>query len=233
MIDTINTEESLSRIIIVIDIKTDAPARKRGRPRVLDRDVGLDVASRLFWEHGYEGTSIADLTKAMGITPPSLYATFGSKEELYKQALDQCIEREGKCRGEALQTEKTAYEAIAFYLHDVVQGITQPDKPHGCIVSTAVLQHSEENESVARDVAARREAAMQAIKMRFDRAVCEGELPADTDTDTLARFYMAVVQGMSAQAYDGACRERLKQLADVALSAWPGDPAYQKPKPEA
>ncbi|MCT7665964.1 TetR/AcrR family transcriptional regulator [Shinella kummerowiae] len=217
----------------MIDIKTDAPARKRGRPRVLDRDVGLDVAARLFWEHGYEGTSIADLTKAMGITPPSLYATFGSKEELYKQALDQCIEREGKCRGEALQTEKTAYEAIAFYLHDVVQGITQPDKPHGCIVSTAVLQHSEENESVARDVAARREAAMQAIKLRFDRAVCEGELPADTDTDTLARFYMAVVQGMSAQAYDGACRERLKQLADVALSAWPGDPAYRKPKPEA
>nr|WP_276553733.1 TetR/AcrR family transcriptional regulator [Shinella kummerowiae] len=199
----------------------------------MDRDVGLDVAARLFWEHGYEGTSIADLTKAMGITPPSLYATFGSKEELYKQALDQCIEREGKCRGEALQTEKTAYEAIAFYLHDVVQGITQPDKPHGCIVSTAVLQHSEENESVARDVAARREAAMQAIKLRFDRAVCEGELPADTDTDTLARFYMAVVQGMSAQAYDGACRERLKQLADVALSAWPGDPAYRKPKPEA
>lgn len=233
MIDTINTEKSLSRIIIVIDTKKDAPARKRGRPRVLDRDVGLDVAARLFWEHGYEGTSIADLTKAMGITPPSLYATFGSKEELYKQALDQCIEREGKCRGEALQTEKTAYEAIVFYLHDVVQGITQPDKPHGCIVSTAVLQHSEENESVARDVAARREAAMQAIKMRFDRAVCEGELPADTDTDTLARFYMAVVQGMSAQAYDGACRERLKQLADVALSAWPGDPAYQKPKPEA
>lgn len=217
----------------MIDTKTDAPARKRGRPRVLDRDVGLDVAARLFWEHGYEGTSIADLTKAMGITPPSLYATFGSKEELYKQALDQCIEREGKCRGEALQTEKTAYEAIAFYLHDVVQGITQPDKPHGCIVSTAVLQHSEENESVARDVAARREAAMQAIKMRFDRAVCEGELPADTDTDTLARFYMAVVQGMSAQAYDGAGRERLKQLADVALSAWPGDPAYRKPKPEA
>lgn len=233
MIDTINTEKSLSRIIIVIDIKNDAPARKRGRPRVLDRDIGLDVAARLFWEHGYEGTSIADLTKAMGITPPSLYATFGSKEELYRQALDHCIEQESKCRGEALQTETTAYEAIAFYLHDVVRGITQPDKPRGCIVSTAVLQHSEENESVAQDVAARRDVAMQAIKTRFDRAVCEGELPTGADTEALARFYMAVVQGMSAQAYDGACRERLNQLADIALSAWPGDPAYRKQKPGA
>lgn len=217
----------------MIDTKYDAPARKRGRPRVLDRDVGLDVAARLFWEHGYEGTSIADLTKAMGITPPSLYATFGSKEELYRQALDHSIEREGKCRDEALQTETTAYEAIAFYLHDVAQGITQPDKPRGCMVSTAVLQHSEENEPIARDVAARREVAMLAIKTRFDRAVCEGELPPDTNTDALARFYMAVVQGMSAQAYDGTCRERLQQLADIALSAWPGGLAHRKPKPEA
>lgn len=213
------------------DIKKDAPARKRGRPRVLDRDVGLDVAARLFWEHGYEGTSIAELTKAMGVTPPSLYATFGSKEELYRQALDHTIERESKRRCEALQAEMTAYEAIAFYLYDVVQGISDPDKPRGCIVSTAVLQHSEENKSVARDVAARREVSIQTVKARFDRAVSEGELPADTDTDALARFYAAVVQGMAAQACDGACTERLKRLADIALSAWPGDPAYRKAKP--
>jgi TetR/AcrR family transcriptional regulator, copper-responsive repressor len=196
--------------------------RRRGRPRTLDREAGLEIAARLFWQHGYEGTSIADLTQAMGITPPSLYAAFGSKEDLYRQALDHTIERESKGRSEALQGEMPAYDALAFYLRDVVQGITDPGKPRGCIVSTAVLQHAEENESVATTVAARREASLQALKARFQRAINEGELPADTDIDALAHFYGAVVQGMSAQACDGACTKRLMQVVEVALSAWPG-----------
>ncbi|QRM34028.1 TetR/AcrR family transcriptional regulator [Microvirga sp. VF16] len=200
----------------------DEPTRKRGRPRMLDREAGLEIAARLFWQHGYEGTSIADLTQAMGITPPSLYAAFSSKEELYRQALDHTIERESKRRSEVLQGEMSAYDALEFYLRDVVQGITNPDKPRGCIVSTAVLQHAKENESVATAVAARREVSLQALKTRFHRAINEGELPTDTDTDALARFYAAVVQGMSAQACDGACTERLMQIVDIALSAWPG-----------
>jgi AcrR family transcriptional regulator len=198
------------------------PPKKRGRPRTLDRDVGLGVAARLFWEHGYEGTSIADLTAAMGVTPPSLYATFGSKEELYNQALDHAVERESKARTDALQGNMSAYEALSFYLHDVATGISRPDDPRGCIVSTAVVQCAAENEPVAKSVAARREAAIKAIRDRFDRAVVEGELAAGTDTDSLARFYGAFVQGMSVQACDGACTERLKRLVDIALSAWPG-----------
>ena len=189
---------------------------------MLDREAGLEIAARLFWQHGYEGTSIADLTQAMGIAPPSLYAAFGSKEELYRQALDHEIERQSKSRSEVLEGGMSAYDALAFYLRDVVQGITNPDRPRGCIVSTAVLQHAKENETVAEAVAARREASVQALKSRFMRAINEGELPADTDTDVLARFYAAVVQGMSAQACDGACTERLMQIVDVALSAWPG-----------
>ncbi|WP_425903473.1 TetR/AcrR family transcriptional regulator [Agrobacterium radiobacter] len=196
--------------------------RKRGRPRLLDRNAGLDVAARLFWERGYEGTSIADLTHAMGITPPSLYATFGSKEELFRLALDHSIAQQSQRRSEMLQAKIPAYEALATYLYDIAEGDTQPDKPRGCIVSTAVLQHSEENASVARTAAAWREAAMQILKTRFDRAVSEGELPEQTNTDTLARFYGAIIQGMSAQACDGACTARLKDLVDVALTAWPG-----------
>lgn len=196
--------------------------RKRGRPRVLDREAGLEVAARLFWAHGYEGTSIADLTQAMGVTPPSLYATFGSKAALYREALDHQIAQEARRRAEALGAAPTAYAALAFFLHDVAESISDPAQPRGCIVSTAVLQHAEENRTVARETAARREAAIQALKARFDAAVAEGELPAATDTDTLARFYGAVVQGMSVQACDGACTIRLKRLADLALAAWPG-----------
>jgi AcrR family transcriptional regulator len=198
------------------------PPKKRGRPRRLDRSVGLDVAARLFWEHGYEGTSIADLTAAMGVTPPSLYASFGSKEELYRMALDQAVESQSRARSEALQSDMSAYDALAFYLHDVANGISRPGDPPGCIVSTAVVQCAAENETVAKSVAARREAAIQAIRERFDRAVDEGELPAGTDTDSLARFYGAFVQGMSVQACDGACTDRLKRLVEIALSAWPG-----------
>lgn len=206
----------------MIDTKIDAPLRKRGRPRLLDKEAGLEIAATLFWEHGYEGTSIADLTQAMGVTPPSLYATYGSKEELYRQALDHAVGQQATRRNEVLQGEMPAFEALAFYLNDTVDGISNPAKPKGCMVSTAVLQHAEEIESVAKDVAARREASIQMVRARFDRAVEEGELPAGTDTDSLARFYGAVVQGMSAQACDGACTDTLKRLVEIALSAWPG-----------
>ncbi len=198
------------------------PIRKRGRPRVLDRDIGLDIAARLFWERGYEGTSTADLTRAMGINPPTLYSTFGSKEELYRQALEFSIARENSRRSEILQSDLATLDALRLFLYDIADGDTQPDKPRGCMVSTAVLQHAEENASVARMTAALREASIQTLKTRFDRAVELGELPVETDTDTLARFYGAIIQGMSAQACDGACNVRLKRLIDIALTAWPG-----------
>ncbi len=206
--------------------------RKRGRPRLLDRDAGLEIAARLFWEHGYEGTSIADLTQAMGVTPPSLYATFGSKEELYRQALDHAIEQQSRGRTEAMQNEASTYDALSVYLHDVAAGISNPEGPRGCIVSTAVVQHAQENEAVAKVTAARRDASIQCLKARFDAAIGTGELPPDTDTDSLARFYSALVQGMSVQACDGACTERLISLVAIALSAWPGDPSYRKGKTE-
>ncbi|RDI96837.1 TetR/AcrR family transcriptional regulator [Dyella solisilvae] len=202
--------------------------RKRGRPRLLDRDVGLDVAARLFWERGYEGTSIADLTEAMGVPPPSLYATFGSKEDLYRQALDHISQRENKAWLEAIQGKMSAHDAMAFFLHDAAARFTCPDKPRGCMVLNAVLQHAEKTESVAQLVAARRALGLQTIKARFDRAVAEGELAPGTDTDALACFYVVVVQGMSAQACDGASLATLKQLADIALSAWPMPAAHRQ-----
>lgn len=206
---------------------SEAP-RKRGRPRLLDRDVGLDVAARLFWEHGYEGTSIAELTKAMGITPPSLYATFGSKEQLFNAALDHASQRENRTRLEALAADIPAYDAIAFYLHDGAARFADPTTPPGCMVSTATLQHAEETASVARAVADRRSATIALVKARLDRAIREEELPVGTDTEALARYYGAIVQGMSAQSCDGASADVLRRLADIALSAWPGKKPARK-----
>ncbi len=197
-------------------------ARGRGRPRVFDRETGLAVAARLFWKQGYEGTSIADLTKAMGIKPPSLYAVFGSKEALYRQVLDYNADHESSRRVAALLDTPSAYEALAFYLHDTAEGVTQAGKPPGCMISTATVQHAEENRSVAADVARRRETAVRLMKERFDRAVEDGDLPPGTDTEAVAHFYSAVIQGMSVQACDGACTALLHRLVDVALQAWPG-----------
>lgn len=196
--------------------------RKRGRPRILDREKGLNIAAQLFWKHGYEGTSISDLTHAMNITAPSLYSTFGSKEELYQQAIDYHIDQDTQARLALLQKEDlSAYEAVKLYLYATADSMTNPDKPRGCMISTAVLQHAEENESVAQLVAVRRNNAIQLMKSRLNRAIQQNELASDTDTESLARFYLAVVQGMSAQACDGACNLRLKGLIDVALNAWP------------
>jgi AcrR family transcriptional regulator len=198
------------------------PARKRGRPRMMDKEAALAIAARLFWERGYEGTSIADLTKEIGITPPSLYASFGSKDELFKQALDLYVARETTQRHEMLENAASAYEGIEFYLNDAARSATQEGCPRGCAIATAVLQHAEENASVAEGVANRRRAAYDALHVRLERAVNEGDLPEGTDARGLARFYAAVVQGMAAQASDGACRDTLGEIIKVALSAWSG-----------
>jgi AcrR family transcriptional regulator len=121
------------------------------------------IAVRLFWERGYEGTSTADLTKAVGINPPTLYSMFGSKEELYRQALDFSIARETGRRLEILASDLPVYEALTLFLYDIADGDTQPDKPPGFVVSTAVLQHAEENASVAQMTAALREASKEEL----------------------------------------------------------------------
>ncbi|WP_242561707.1 MULTISPECIES: TetR/AcrR family transcriptional regulator [Pandoraea] len=216
-----DAKKKLSIIFIGIDIKMSVPGRKRGRPRLLDRDAGLEIAARLFWEHGYEGTSVADLTSAMGIPPPSLYAMYGSKDELFSQALDFASVRETKVGLEALQGKMAAREAVTLYLLDAAYRFADPGRPRGCMVSTAFLQYSEKSEDVARAVASRRELGLQTLKARLDRAIAEGELDRKTDTDSLARFYGAVVQGMSAQACDGASEETLKRLVEIAMRAWP------------
>lgn len=199
--------------------------KTRGRPRTFDRQAALDAAMELFWRHGYEGTSIADLTDAMGFTPPTLYAAFGSKEQLYRDVLERYLERGEQGRA-GWQTEAgSTRELFEQYLRKVAERFTDPTRPAGCMVQTASLYCATENEGARTIAADMRAIGLAALVAVLERAQAAGELPAATDVRALARFYNAVIQGMSVQAIDGASAEDLNRVVDVALLAWPSGPA--------
>ncbi|WP_437486881.1 TetR/AcrR family transcriptional regulator [Sorangium sp. So ce1014] len=205
-------------------MKNVTPRAARGRPRTFDRGVALEAALHVFWRHGYDTTSLAELTAAMKITPPSLYAAFGSKKELFLEAVALYVERYGASLARALCEEPTARAAVARVLVEFASIASAPDHPHGCLIvhgATNCTPDSAEVEAALRD---RRAASEGVLRQRIERGIAEGELPADTDAAALAKFYGAVIQGMSAQARDGASREELERIAQAALLAWPRRP---------
>lgn len=197
------------------------PKRGRGRPRMLDRQKGIEIAERLFWSRGYENTSTTELTAAMGVTPPSLYAAYGSKENLFKQALDFYAASETAERFRLFAEAPTAFEAVKLYLLDTAQAISDPSKPKGCMISASLVHYSGENAGAAELVATGRRFLRETLQNRFEQAVRDGEIPSDTDCPSLARLYAGVVQGMSVQASDGASRAELLGLVQASLKAWP------------
>ncbi|AIB16068.1 TetR family transcriptional regulator (plasmid) [Azospirillum argentinense] len=199
-------------------MKNNAPTlRPRGRPRAFDRDEALAKAADTFWRLGYEGASIADLTAAMGITPQSLYAAFASKADLYREALEWYQATVGASTAAALE-EGDAVVALTRVLRDSARDFTRRDRPHGCMVSTAVLTCATENDPVARHVAGLRTATINLIRARIERGISEGQLKGETNAASLARFVGAMIQGMSVQAQDGAPTEALSALADHAVA---------------
>jgi AcrR family transcriptional regulator len=191
-----------------------------GRPRAFDRDKALDQALHVFWEKGYEGTSIADLTGAMRINPPSLYAAFGNKEALFREALDRYENLRDRIMEQAFAAP-TAREAMTRLLEGTADRLSDKDKPKGCLMVQGALCGSNECESVKRDLAARRSGGEVMIRERLKRAKREGDLPDDADPAGLARFVSTILQGMSVQASGGATRKELRAIADMALRAWP------------
>ncbi|XXT68367.1 TetR/AcrR family transcriptional regulator [Sorangium sp. So ce693] len=192
----------------------------RGRPRSFDRSAALRRAMEVFWERGYEGTSLSDLTAAMGINSPSLYAAFGCKEALFREAVELYTEVEGATTNRALRDEPTARRAVEAMLRGNVEGYVTPGKPSGCMVVLAATLGTPENERVRAYLAACRRAALDVLRRRLDRGVVEGDVPVGTDTAALAAFYTAVLQGLSLQARDGASREALQAIVDCAMAAW-------------
>jgi AcrR family transcriptional regulator len=194
----------------------------RGRPRSFDKDRALDAALRVFWEKGYDGASLSDLTEAMGINRPSLYAAFGDKEALFRQVLERYEQGPAAYMGEALN-EPTGRGVVERMLNGTVCVLTRPQSPHGCLLVQGALACGDESSAMRKELANRRSAGEVALRKRLKKAKDEGELPTTADPADLARFYMAVMHGMSVQAAGGAARAALESVAETALRAWPGN----------
>lgn len=200
---------------------TGREAVQKGRPREFDCDQVLDKAMHVFWQRGYEGTSLSDLTEAMGISRPSLYAAFGNKEELFRRALDRYANKgPGTIQGEAL-AEPTARKVVEHLLRSLAKTLTDPCNPAGCLSVQGALTCSEAAESIKQELCKRRSEGEQNLRKRFERAKAEGDLASDSNPEALARFVITVTQGMSVQASGGASRAELLAVADMALRAWP------------
>ncbi|MET7319729.1 TetR/AcrR family transcriptional regulator [Streptomyces sp. NPDC005549] len=194
-------------------------ARTRGRPRSFDRATALEAALLAFWEHGYEATSVSDLTRVMDIGAPSLYAAFGDKRSLFEEVVQEYGVRYGSFGDRALAEEPTARAGIERMLREAAAEYTAPGRPHGCLVIHAAANCS--TAEVEESLRERRNANIAAIERRIDADVDEGVLPPDTDAAALARYTGAMIQGMSQQARDGASRAELEALAEIALAVWP------------
>jgi AcrR family transcriptional regulator len=191
-----------------------------GRPREFDVERALDQALEVFWRNGYEGASVADLTAAMGINPPSLYAAFGNKERLFRKALDRYAERRTTFWNEALAAP-TARAMVEHLLRESANFLTEACNPPGCLFVRGALSCSEAADAIQRDLSARRAEAEVKLRQRLEHAKNDGEMPPELEPADYARYIMTVLEGMSVRAAGGATREELHKVADMALRAWP------------
>jgi AcrR family transcriptional regulator len=194
--------------------------RPTGRPRGFDADEALERAMLVFWEHGYEGASLASLTGAMGISTTSMYATFGNKEELFRKALERYTEVPSAYLLRALQ-EPTALSVATAILTGTVRTTTRPAHPHGCLGVQGALATSDSGREVRDLLAAWRNNGCACIRERFQRAVDDGDLPPESTPALLARYVTTLTFGIAVQAASGVGRDELQEMADAALLNWP------------
>ena len=192
-----------------------------GRTRQFDVGEALDRAMTVFWRRGYEGATLPELTSAMGINRPSLYAAFGNKEQLFRQALDRYRAGPVAFVAEALN-EPTARGVAESILRGVVRLLADENNPRGCLVVHGALACGAEAEPIRRELVRRREAAVAAVRDRFRQAVREKDLPKEADCAALARYIVTVMHGLAVQAASGAPKTELEKVAELAMRAWPG-----------
>lgn len=193
---------------------------KAGRPREFDVNQAIERALGLFWRQGYEGTSMSDLTAALGITRPSLYAAFGNKEGLFRRVMDRYEAVAGGYRAAADQAP-TSLETVRLLLSGPVDLHGDKQNPPGCLGVQGALACGVESDLIRRELASRRHRGEVAIRRRLQRAAKEHDLPGHDDPADLARYLSALIYGMAVLAAGGATRGELKGVADVAISHWP------------
>ncbi|HEX9833201.1 MAG TPA: TetR/AcrR family transcriptional regulator [Mycobacterium sp.] len=194
----------------------------RGRPRTFDRADALRRAMEVFWERGYEATSMSDLTAAMGINSPSLYSAFGCKEELFREAVASYDETLGATAAAALRERPTAREAISAVLRHHAVVFCDPDHPRGCMIVLAANTCSDRTRSVHEYLADWRMALERDFAERIERGIADGDVPAGVGSAAIAAFYNTVNHGMAIQARDGADATKLSAIAEAAIAAWDG-----------
>ncbi|WP_345527547.1 TetR/AcrR family transcriptional regulator [Nocardioides endophyticus] len=193
---------------------------KPGRPRGFDAEAALERATRVFWEQGYDGASLADLTAAMGITRTSMYAAFGNKDELFRLALERYTQDGTEYAADALG-RPTAREVAETFLHGAALASTRPGYPPGCLGVQGSLAAGPTARNARDALIAWRNEGVTHLRDRFQRAVDEGDLPATATPVDLARYVMTVANGIAVQAVSGASRAELERVATAAMKAWP------------
>ena len=207
----------------------NSPKRARGRPRNFDRSIALQQAMRLFWERGYEGTSFDDLITVMGISPSSFYNSFGSKERLHQEAAEAFLAHSGEWFAGELGAATDTRTAFHHVLKTAAREATLDDMPAGCMISLAGTHVPPELAALRDRMAGYRGAAQSAMADRIRRGIDEGDVPKDTNVEALAAFYSALMRGMVVQARDGASRERLLEIVEVGMRAWPSAASARLP----
>ena len=192
----------------------------KGRPRQFDADKALDAALRLFWRHGYEGTSLAMLSDAMGIKAPSLYAAFGNKETLFRKALERYLQGPASYLLAALK-EPTARRVVRKLFDGAIDLAMRRRRPDGCMLVQGALATGPGAAPIRRELSKWRAAAEAAVRRRFQLAIASGDLPSSSDPARSARYVMTLIWGMSVQAAGGANRPQLKQVASLVVRCWP------------
>jgi len=201
-------------------MNSEKPPKPAGRPRAFDTEKALDHALKVFWRKGYEGTSLSDLTEAMDINRPSLYAAFGDKQALFHKVLERYSEGGRPFLAEAL-SQPTARAVVEKFLSSSIALMTNPKNPPGCLSVQGALACGEEATPIQQELISYRATTAEALRQRLKRAKAEGDLPPNADPTALARYISTVNEGLSVEAAGGATRKELHQIAAIALQAFP------------